>query len=65
MNRSFTIADQLHAIIYTDGRASVPTIEVDPDEIDEITEVELVVCSCRRHTGRHPVVATRRLHARH
>jgi hypothetical protein len=61
MNRSFTIADQLHAIIYRDdGRASVPTIEVD---IDEITEVE-TVCSCRRHTGRHPVVATRRLHAR-
>jgi len=64
MNRSFTIADQLHAIIYRDdGRASVPTIEVD---VDEITEVE-TVCSCRRcrrHTGRHPVVAARRLHAR-
>jgi len=61
MNRSFTIADQLHAIIYRDdGRASVPTIEVD---VDEITEVE-TVCSCRRHAGRHPVVATRRLHAR-
>ena len=64
MNRSLTIANQLGAIVYDNsGRASVPTIEIGPDQLDDITEVELV-CGCPRHRRRVPLDARRRLHAR-
>jgi hypothetical protein len=64
MNRSVTIAQQLHAIVYDqNGRASVPTIDVGPEALDELTEAE-PECGCPRHAGRVPVVARRRLRSR-